>query len=61
MGCRGLETRLPEGVRQWLEGELIRRGFADYSEATEELARRLAEVGVEPCLAQRCASIRQQN
>ena len=48
MGARGLETRLPEGVRQWLEGELIRRGFSDYSAVTDELARRLDEVGVVP-------------
>lgn len=45
MGARGLESRLPAEVREWLEAELIRRGFGDYSEITDELNRRLCESG----------------
>lgn len=47
MSARGLETRLPPEVRQWLEGELIRRGFSDYTQVTDELNRRLSEAGAD--------------
>lgn len=47
MPARGLEARLPPEVREWLEGELIRRGFGDYSDLTAELNRRLDEAGEE--------------
>ena len=43
MGARGLESRLPAEVRAWLEAELIRRGFGDYSEITDELNLRLCK------------------
>ena len=45
MGVRGLESRLPAEVRAWLEAELIRRGFGDYSEITDELNLRLCKSG----------------
>lgn len=48
MPARGLESRLPAEVRAWLESELIRRGFSDYSALTEELARRLDALGEKP-------------
>ena len=48
MPARGLESRLAPEVREWLEAELIRRGFSDYSALTEELARRLDERGEKP-------------
>ena len=47
MSARGLETRLPPEVRQWLEGELIRRGFSDYTQVTDELNRRLSDAGAD--------------
>lgn len=48
MPARGLESRLAPEIRQWLEAELIRRGFSDYSALTEELARRLDALGEKP-------------
>ncbi len=45
MAPRGLASRLPSEVRAWLEAELVRRGFSDYSSIADELNRRLAEAG----------------
>ena len=47
MSPRGLANRLPPEIRGWLEAELTRRGFADYSEVVEELNARLKGSGAE--------------
>lgn len=47
MSQRGLEARLPVDVREWLEAELVRGGFAGYSRLTEELNAKLEQAGVE--------------
>lgn len=44
---RSLVEQLPQEVRQWLEGELLRRGFADYLAVTDELNAKLEEAGHE--------------
>jgi hypothetical protein len=45
MAQRSTIERLPREIREWLEGELLRRGFADYAEVTELLNQRLTELG----------------
>jgi hypothetical protein len=41
---RGKISRLPESLRQWLEEELVRRGFADYREVTDALQSKINEL-----------------
>lgn len=45
MSQRGLEARLPIEIREWLEAELLRRGFADYAELTCQLNEKLEAAG----------------
>lgn len=40
---RAANTSLPFEVREWLEGELRRRGIKDYGKLTAQLARKLVE------------------
>lgn len=51
MPARSIIDQLPPELREWLEAELVRRGFADYIELTEELNRRIAGAGLEVTVA----------
>jgi polyhydroxyalkanoate synthesis regulator phasin len=47
MPARSVIEQLPSSVREWLEAELLRRGFAGYRELVDDLQAKLTELGID--------------
>ena len=47
MPPRPIIEQLPTEIREWLDAELLRRGFSGYLEITADLNEKLAGVGLE--------------
>jgi len=47
MPARSTILGLPDEIRQWLDGEMVKRNFADYQAVVEQLNARLAGAGLQ--------------